>query len=53
MFKLDNNTWINIKDSIEQGLEESGVDWILEECGGNYKDLIENIMYKLIRVIEG
>lgn len=50
---MDNNTWVEVKDAIEQTLQDYGVDWMLENVNYNYRDLVEDMMYKLIRVVEG
>ena len=48
---MDNNEWIVVKDSIEQSLEQYGIDWILHKRGNSYRDLVDDIMAGLFKVI--
>ena len=49
---MTNNKWIKVLDAVEQGLQEYGIDWILEERGGNYNDLKMDLMARLFEVID-
>ena len=41
-----------IMEAIEKTLKDYGIDWIMEERGSNFKDLMEELELALSKVID-